>query len=50
MGLAYPLTPDLEALVTLLDERGETVPEAWAELMDLSDFAVQLRYEAYEYD
>ncbi|MGH7587478.1 MAG: HEPN domain-containing protein [Gemmatimonadota bacterium] len=50
LGLAYPRTHDLEALVALLDEGGETVPEAWAELIDLSDFAVQLRYEAYEYD
>ena len=50
LGLTYPRTHDLEALVALLDERGEKVPEAWAELIDLSDFAVQLRYEAYEYD
>ena len=50
LGLTYPRTHDLEALVALLDERAEKVPEAWAELIDLSDFAVQLRYEAYEYD
>ena len=49
-GREYPRTHDLEALLFLLEESGVEVPkDAW-ELIDLSDFAVQLRYESYEYD
>ena len=49
-GKPYPRTHDLEALLVLLEESGARVPEDFGELIDLSDFAVQLRHESYEYD
>ena len=49
-GRAYPRTHDLEALLVLLEEGGANVPDTFWELIDLSDFAVQLRYQAYAYD
>lgn len=50
IGRAYPRTHDLGALLEILTDRPENLPEwAW-ELVDLTDFAVQLRYESFEYD
>jgi len=49
-GLQYPRTHDLEALLVLLEDSGARLPEGFWELIDLSDFAVQLRCESYEYD
>jgi HEPN domain-containing protein len=49
-GKPYPRTHDLEALLVLLEESGAEVPQFFWELIDLSDFAVQLRHESYEYD
>jgi HEPN domain-containing protein len=47
IGRIYPRTHDLAALLELL-ERGPEVMEvgAW-DLVDLTDFAVQLRYDSY---
>jgi HEPN domain-containing protein len=50
IGTTYPRTHDLGALLELLAVPREYVPaEAW-ELVELTDFAVQLRYESFEYD
>ncbi|MGH7556398.1 MAG: HEPN domain-containing protein [Gemmatimonadota bacterium] len=49
-GRQYPRTDDLEALLVLLEDGGATVPDVFWDLVDLSDFAVQLRYESYEYE
>lgn len=50
IGRSYPRTHDLGALLELLAVPRENVPgEAW-ELVELTDFAVQLRYESFEYD
>ena len=50
IGRTYPRTHDLSALLELLAVPREDVPsEAW-ELVELTDFAVQLRYESFEYD
>jgi len=50
LGRSYPRTHDLGALLELLAVPRERVPgEAW-ELVELTDFAVQLRYESFEYD
>ncbi|HYO45358.1 MAG TPA: HEPN domain-containing protein [Gemmatimonadota bacterium] len=50
IGRSYPRTHDLGALLELLEVPWESVPsEAW-ELVELTDFAVQLRYESFEYD
>lgn len=50
LGRSYPRTHDLGALLELLGGPRERVPsEAW-ELVELTDFAVQLRYESFEYD
>ncbi|MGH7563709.1 MAG: HEPN domain-containing protein [Gemmatimonadota bacterium] len=49
-GRQYPRTHDLEALLVLLEDGGATVPDDFWDLVDLSDFAVQLRYESYEYE
>lgn len=49
-GREYPRTHDLEALLVLLEDSGASVPQAFWDLIDLSDFAVQLRCESYEYE
>ena len=50
LGSSYPRTHDLGALLELLAVPRERVPgEVW-ELVELTDFAVQLRYESFEYD
>jgi HEPN domain-containing protein len=50
VGQPYPRTHDVGALLELLEASDETVsPAAW-QLAELTDFAVQLRYESYEYD
>ncbi len=50
IGKRYPRTHDLEELLALLEENGEVVPHSFKRLVELSDFAVQLRCESYEYD
>ena len=50
MGRSYPRTHDLGVLLELLEKSSEAVPlDAW-DLVELTDFAVQLRYDSYEYD
>ena len=46
-GVEYPKTHDLQALIFLLESGGEPVPSSFKELVDLTDFAVQFRYEAF---
>ena len=48
VGIGYPKIHDLEELFALLEEHEETVPEQYRGLIDLSDFAVQFRYESFE--
>jgi HEPN domain-containing protein len=47
IGRSYPRTHDLGALLELLAVPHEHVP--W-EVVELTDFAIQLRYESFEYD
>ena len=47
LGLTYPRTHDLGALLELA-EGSESAPYVAWDLVDLTDFAVQLRYEAYD--
>lgn len=47
-GIEYPRTHDLEVLFDLLVEKGEQLPQDLRIPFDLTDFAVQFRYEAYE--
>ena len=46
-GIAYPKIHDLEALFGLLNNHSVTLPEEYLTLVDLTDFAVQFRYEAF---
>ena len=50
IGRSYPRTHDLGALLELLEVPRESVPSVAWELVELTDFAVQLRYESFEYD
>jgi HEPN domain-containing protein len=43
-GGAFPLVHDLTRLLTLLEQSGETVPQAIADATDLTRFAVATRY------
>lgn len=47
LGVGYPKTHDLEELFTLLEDQKQTVPENFRSLTDLTDFAVQFRYESF---
>ena len=47
LGVNIPRTHDLDALFALVEGRGEIVPSDFESLVDLSDFAVQYRYEAF---
>lgn len=44
-SIAYPRTHDLKVLYQLLEEQQESGLETFADLVDLTDFAVQFRYE-----
>ena len=47
LGIAYPRIHDLEALLALLADQGcDTAP--YLDLIDLNDFAVQFRYDAFD--
>jgi HEPN domain-containing protein len=48
IGVEYPRTHDLEELLELLEERAEPILEAFYDLVDLTDFAVQFRYRIFE--
>jgi hypothetical protein len=44
-GVAYPRTHDLKVLYRLLEDQRELGLEGFIELVDLTDFAVQFRYD-----
>jgi HEPN domain-containing protein len=44
----YPRTHDLEELLELLEEHAEPILEAFYNLLDLTDFAVQFRNRIFE--
>jgi len=48
VGVSYPKIHDLEELFALLEQHGEIVSEQFYLLVDLTDFAVQYRYESFE--
>lgn len=48
VGVEYPRTHDLEELLELLEEHAEPILEAFYNLVDLTDFAVQFRYRIFE--
>jgi HEPN domain-containing protein len=48
IGVEYPRTHDLEELLELLEEQVEPILEAFYDLVDLTDFAVQFRYRIFE--
>ena len=50
VGVEYPRTHDLEELLDLLEEHEEPIIEAFYDLVDLTDFAVQFRYRIFEDD
>jgi HEPN domain-containing protein len=50
IGRSYPRTHDLAALLELVEGSQVTIAPDVGELVELTDFAVQLRYESYEYD
>jgi len=45
-SVAYPKTHDLRLLMNLLDTQAQEDCEPFAELADLTDFAVQFRYDS----
>ena len=47
LGVAFPKTHDLDELVTLLEQAGQSVPPSFATLLDFTDFAVAFRYDAF---
>lgn len=48
-GRAYPKTHDLRVLFQLIDALGEDGWEAYEDLADLTDFAVQFRYDTFDH-
>jgi HEPN domain-containing protein len=48
LGVVYPKTHDLDLLFHLLSESGVRVPMEYEALLDLVDFSVQYRYEAFD--
>ena len=50
VGVEYPRTHDLAELLELLEEHAEPILEAFYDLVDLTDFAVQFRYRIFEDD
>ena len=49
MGVAYPKTHEIRLLFRLLEVAGVAVDESYHELADLTDFAVDYRYDLLEY-
>lgn len=47
-GIEYPKTHDLDLLFHLLAKNGSAVPDDYDDLIDLVDFSVQYRYEAFD--
>jgi len=48
LGVPYPKTHDLAVLIAMLEDQGESISDDVRSLVDLTDFAVQYRYEAFE--
>jgi HEPN domain-containing protein len=48
IGVEYPKVHDLKGLAQVLKKQHEAIPEELSSLLDLSDFAVQLRYDSYD--
>jgi HEPN domain-containing protein len=48
VGVEYPRTHDLEELLELLEEHAKPILEAFYDLVDLTDFAVQFHYRIFE--
>jgi HEPN domain-containing protein len=46
-GVEYPMTHNIRFLIVLLQQSGEDISDLW-NLVSLSAFAVQFRYEAFE--
>lgn len=47
-GIQYPKIHDVERLFQLLQDGAQQIPPQFHYLFDLSDFAVQFRYELYD--
>jgi len=47
-GVSYPKTHDLAQLLSLCLENGIIIPEEFSSLADLTDFAVEYRYDLLE--
>jgi HEPN domain-containing protein len=48
LGIEYPRIHDLEELLELLEEHAKPVSEPFHRLVNLTDFAVQFRYEIFD--
>jgi hypothetical protein len=48
LGVPFPRTHDLDELGALLEEAGQTIPEAVAGLLEFTDFAVVFRKRGYD--
>ncbi len=46
--IVFPKIHDIDELVGLLESKGSSLSEKFAWLSDLTNFAVQFRYESYE--
>jgi HEPN domain-containing protein len=47
VGVNYPKIHDIEELFALLSDHGENIPDQFGTLIDLTDFAVQFRYDFF---
>jgi len=47
VGVTYPKIHDIEELFALLTDHGENIPDQFRTLIDLTDFAVQFRYDFF---
>jgi HEPN domain-containing protein len=47
-GLSFERNHDLEVLINMLEENGCVKESEYSSLVDLTDFAVQYRYQAFE--
>lgn len=47
LRVPFPRTHDLDELGALLEEAGQEIPECLCPLLEFTDFAVALRYEAF---
>jgi HEPN domain-containing protein len=48
VGVNYPKIHDIEELFALLSDHGENIPDQFGTLIDLTDFAVQFRYDFFD--